>query len=67
MGLVAVGLFPLPATLMPPTTIVADVPAGTVATEGDDLLDVLPEGDTGATTAWGFPPLASTLHPRIVG
>lgn len=68
MGLVATaGLFPLPTTVMPPITIVADVPLGTVAIAGDDLLDVLPEGETGATTAWGFPPLASTLHPRTAG
>jgi hypothetical protein len=68
MGLVAtVGLFPLPATGIPPTTIVADVPLGTVAVAGDDLLDALPEGDTGATTAWGFPTLVRTLHPRTDG
>lgn len=68
MGLVVtVGLFPPPATGIPPTTTVADVPLGTGAVAGDDLLDALPEGDTGATTAWGFPPLVSTLHPRTDG
>jgi hypothetical protein len=65
MGLVAtVGLFPLPATVIPPTTTGVDIPLGTVATAGDDLLDALPEGDTGATTAWGFPLLPSTFPPR---
>jgi hypothetical protein len=68
MGLVAtVGLFPLPAIVIPPTTIAGDVPLGTDAIAGDDLLDAVPEGDTGATTAWGFPPLVSTLHPTTAG
>ena len=68
IGLVAtVGLFPLPATVIPPTTPGVDIPLGTVAIAGDDLLDALPGGDTGATTAWGFPLLPSTFPPRTAG